>query len=377
MKRKLIIVLTTLITLTLTGCEEPEIEIPVTPEVLPEEDKEEIIPPVVPDIETPDEGFDNEAEYVEEVVNRIILHNEVKQDFSLLTSYEDPNYLYDDITLEWSSNNEAIVVNDSIAKVTVGLEDVLVTLSLEASMDEVVVEKDFEVVVKKYDIIPPKYYTPLEVMNIIETNLVNEKEYLKNVSGQSITLDDLGVTQVINNNTYVYNDYTYAIFESSSWAVSFTHKAMFYNDKIKYSHSSDKVNEVSIENYKSKYGLLADSANFTGYVISEETVLSSQLVSSEKNKHVFEYVLDNDKSSYDMRVQMKEFGGLTALPVFSSIKLTLTLDDQWNISKLETHELYKTKKRIIFIIETPLEQKLTMTFSKYENIELPDISNYI
>lgn len=238
-----------------------------------------------------------------------------------------------------------------------------------------------EIETPEEDVDNPSNYTPLEIIDFLTSNLANEKNYLKSTIGTSKTLSGFSVEQEIENNTYVYPEYVYAHYSSDSTVVTFNHKALLYNDIVNYSHagklSTKWYLDTNKNDYKKQYGILADSVNFTGYVINEETVLDSKY-SFEDDCFIFEYNLDLNLSCEDMKVQMKEFGGLVSLPEFEEIKVTIYLDYEFNILKIQTNEIYNTVKKVIVNVDTKLEQNLITTFTKFEdNVNLPNLDKYL
>lgn len=86
----------------------------------------------------------DDTSLVNEVLESLTLAASVKEDFILTTTSKD-------VKIEWTSNNEAIEINDDEAKVTRSNTDVNVTLTAEATKGEVTKEKDFTVKVIKND----------------------------------------------------------------------------------------------------------------------------------------------------------------------------------------------------------------------------------
>lgn len=224
----------------------------------------------------------------------------------------------------------------------------------------------------------PANYSPLEMIEFLNTNINNYTDYKKTSVGTSKTLSGVDVTQAIENNTYVYSEYVYAHYASNSWAVSFDHKVLLSDTFVNYTHDKNSYSNVSRQDYSNKYGIVADSINFTGYLIDEDTILSSSIETYD-SYYSFIYTLDNDLSSESMKVQMMEFGELKSLPVFDSIKITINIDKNFNILSINTNEIYNTVKRVLFWDEkTKLEQNLTTTFTRFDDLDsLPNIDDYL
>lgn len=360
MKKSLIILLSIFSILLVSSCEKDEI---IEPNV--EENDN------VPEIETPEPEFDESLEN-ENLLDTIVVYLQnnisldINMDFGVLTKYED-------VELTWTSNSDKLIINDGICRVTRSEDDVIVNLSVLITLDDLIREENFEINILRY-------LSSIEAIEVTTQNLSEKANYYKNTSGFSETLEGLiDVTQEIQNNVYYFEDYAYFVARSNSSYVNFTHRAMFKDEKVAYSHDSwsstsekSPSDTISVEDYCKSYGLDSTWENFTGFVINEDTLLSSSYLGYNNYIHSYEYDLDIDLSCYNLKVQMKAFGGLVSLPTFTNIKVIIYVDNDYNIVSFDSHELYYSTKKVFFNQTVYLEQKLTTKFIDFDPIDLPD-----
>ncbi len=373
MKRKFIILLTMLSLSVLSACDETDEEglLPPTTTLPPEDD-------LIPDIENPDLDEDT-LSFFEELFNQIDIEDTVSDDFTLESSVED-------VELEWKSYGDSIVIDDETAIVIQDVVDQNVVLEATALHNDIEYKKRFDVIVEKIVMGSPSTYTALEVMDYISAKLVHENFYYKEQLGTSSgTASGTQCAQSISNKVYKFDsDYfleTESITTKSLFNISadIFHKAYFDNVNVAYNHSSSKISDTatptasSESGYENKFGLLTNSKNFTGYVITEDTLNSSKY-EAIGNDHSFYYNLNTSTSCQSMKVQMQEYGGITNLS-FSSIELTMVVDSDWNIKYIDSKEVYEAKKGYSTIKMT---QELHTTFTKF-NLENPviEIPNYL
>lgn len=357
MKRKIMLLLLVMSISLVSGCN------PKT-EFFPD-----AVEPTLPDAVKPelDDGLTDVelvyaiADYLKEEIPNVI-----KSDFSVLT-------IYNDIVLEWTSSDEEIVsINNGIVSVKRSFVDKVITLSVDISSSEYKTTQTFDVVVEK--VLPAN-----EVIALSSENLSNERNYYKETTGTSYADALVNVNQKITNTVYVYEEYTYANLESSSWAVKFTHQAVFKNDNVSYYHtdkiqtSNNPSETITKDTYLDKYGIDYTTKNFTGFVINDDTVLSSSYLGVENSLHMYEYELDLNESCVDMKLQMKELGGLKSFPIFSSIKIVLYVDNDYNVCRYDSIEAYDTVKFVFgFDQNASLIQNLVTVIHRFDEETKPD-----
>lgn len=372
MKRKFLFLLSCMSALTLTGCFDSESDF-----LLPEIPEDTGPSDTLPDLDNPELDDDlSDEELVYAIVDYLesSLPKTTNKNFSVLTNYED-------VSLVWSvSDEEVAAVNDGIVSIVRDLEDATFTLEALITLNDYSYTGNFEVGVEKLA-------TANEIISITSQNLGNEYNYLKSTSGTSFANSTVNVTQNISNNVYVFEDYVYAHLYSESWAVKFVHQAVFKNDYVSYNHntkgssSSTPSKTVEENEYLNVYGIDYTDMNFAGYLMNDETILSTKYVGYENNLHMFEYDLDLSKSNEAMKIQMKEVGGLKTLPDFTEIKITIYVDNDYNLYKYDSLEYYSTIKTVGWDQHAKMEQKLSTSIIRYTDETLPDlnesIGNYI
>ena len=99
--------------------------------------------------------------------------------------------------------------------------------------------------------------------------------------------------------------------------------------------------DYSSEQYEEDWGRPITSQ--FNYVVSEETVLSQELISATNG--VFEYLLrlDTEKAVDGYRRQMKTISSLPEKPNFSQVEFRFIVNADGYILSSTTYEIYKTK----------------------------------
>lgn len=188
----------------------------------------------------------------------------------------------------------------------------------------------------------------------------------------------INYTQNINNVSIKHGDEYFAESVSTSTFVNLTHqsfaKTVDGEAKIAYRNSADgDISTATRAKYKEVYGVSPDDVALGGYIINDNTVKSFSVDLSNKTQLVYTVVLkaDSDEGLGAMKAQMKQFGGLNSLPVFSDVKLTLTLKNDWTPVSLVTEASYAIN--IAVLGEMNCTQVLTATYSDVNgNVEIPD-----
>ncbi len=242
----------------------------------------------------------------------------------------------------------------------------------------------------------PESHTALENIGYMVGRL-SAREYYHTESESTAKASIMGVTQSVVGS----KDYKDGILivstvstSNSSFAPSKALQRFYGEDKvvIRTAASGDKDDwdglntkwstaapaEILGKNeHTSKYGLWA--TEFSDYVVTEKTLLSADAQAVREGD---EYVLTvslsvradaatgmKDATEYYKR-QMLTMGDLDDYPSFSSVEMTFRFTEDWTLLKLETSEVYSSKK----LITANVEGKNTVTFS-YEESAV-DVSAY-
>ena len=200
---------------------------------------------------------------------------------------------------------------------------------------------------------------------------LNEYNSFKAItSGQTVSTSIIKVTQLIST-LAIKSEYSYTKNESHSELVDTDHEAYYKDSKAVYRDEDSKDYSVSsLDDYLNVYGTYPFDAAIEGYLISEDCLVSVTKVSQEGSTYVFKAVFDNEKSTNNVKIQMKKFGGLDDYPTFDLIEMNLTINSDFTLQKIDLHSKYKAKK----MLTTNCEQTYTVIYSNYnENIEVPNL----
>ncbi len=180
------------------------------------------------------------------------------------------------------------------------------------------------------------------------------------------------VTQVINV-TAIKSEYSYLYNSSSSSFYSSQHDAYYHGDKVVYKNKGDSDFTVStLETYLDKYSTYPFETRMEGYKVTGDALTSVSKLENDGDNYRFKLSLDKEKSTTNVRIQMKEFGQLDDFPTFESIELTLTVKNDYTPVKIELDSKYKAKK----MLDTDCHQTYTVTFTNFnETIEVPNLDS--
>ena len=213
--------------------------------------------------------------------------------------------------------------------------------------------------------------------NLFTTNylrrLTSYNTYKAVTSGQTVTKMILGnVTQTIDV-TAIKSDYSYQYNASHSDYYSSEHIAYYHSNQAVYKNKGDsEYTKSSLEEYLNKYGVYPFENRIEGYKVTGEAVKSITQLDKDGENYRFHLVLDPVEATNNVIIQMREFGQLDDNPKFSSIEMTLTVQNNYTPVKIELDSKYKAKK----FLETDCHQTYTVTFSNYnENIEVPNVES--
>ncbi len=384
MKRKLIILLSLLSITVTTGCTDIfDKEDILPPTTVPK--PEDTTPDVEDNLELPDENDEtyDAAVVLKEVLESIELEEYVSDDFELETNVNG-------IVLDWESTNDAIVIENELAIVQQTVYDKEVILVASATYEGASLSKTFKVVVEEIYMGTPDGYTAIEAMDYISLRLQSEQNYYKEQTGLSYGVAAGSDTeQAILNQIYKFENDFYINTESTTLKAALNvsanvyHKAYFDGYNVAYNHETKTISDTSTPSttsqagYDSTFGISANSTDFMGYIITNETINSSTYTKVDGN-HVFYYNLNTTTATPNAIIQMEKYGGIYNLK-FSSAELTMVLDDEWNIQYIDTKDVYSAKKRVVFEVNVSMTQELRTTFTKFDDITdftMPDYERF-
>ncbi|MBE6126368.1 MAG: hypothetical protein E7182_00035 [Erysipelotrichaceae bacterium] len=167
----------------------------------------------------------------------------------------------------------------------------------------------------------------------------------------------------------IKGDYSYLKNESHG-SVDSVHEAYFHGQKTLVKNlGEDKFAEKTMGEYLDAYGVNPHGHSIEGYSLTGAAINS--LIRAEGEGNLFEMTFDPEKATNNVRIQMKAFGGLDDYPVFSSIKITLKIQDDFTPITYEVKASYKAKK---WGVESDCHQEYTVTFSAFNaSPEVPNL----
>lgn len=166
-------------------------------------------------------------------------------------------------------------------------------------------------------------------------------------------------------------EYGYMKNQSDSFFVHTSHEA-YYHGQQTYCRDKDAAFALmGLETYLNTYGTYPFENSVEGY-----DVLGEGLVSIEKAEvaqgHGFKITLDPKKATTNVRIQMKRFGGLDEYPSFSSIAITMSVQDDYTPIKVSVDAQYKAK----MLFEADCHQTYDVTYSNFDqNLEIPGLED--
>lgn len=127
------------------------------------------------------------------------------------------------------------------------------------------------------------------------------------------------------------------------WRLGSTYDASSFEEMLSCEwKSGEPYAHMYLKDFIAENGLPA--TEFSVYIINEETLLSAdEVVKNQDGTYSQTYYLDpaGDKAPAHYANQMVFSGGLTALPEFTSIRITYTFDDEWQVLESVVEESYK------------------------------------
>ena len=205
--------------------------------------------------------------------------------------------------------------------------------------------------------------------------LSSYSSYEARTKGETIaTVPLLGdVTQTIQV-TAIKGTISYLNNESHSSMVDTVHTAYFRRMKTAYQDNDGKLQAASLENYLSIYGTYPFESAIEGYIITGDAVKSVTRTKAGTN-YKFTVVFDKEKATNNVKIQMKQFGGLDDYPVFQEdTTMDIIVKNDFTPVSLELRAHYKATK----VLETDCAQSYTVSYSSFnETIDIPGLTDEI
>ncbi len=149
--------------------------------------------------------------------------------------------------------------------------------------------------------------------------VVNDTEVYKESISYS-SMKGVGVRTYVSGNNYI------------RWEASKVNSV----NSVSWKSSASKISK---EKYIELYGGVPRA--YTPYIMTDETILSSQYLGEEDGVYSFQYTLDNEKATEKISMEMRTMAGTKELPLFERVSLIIRLDENWRVLEVVTDCKYQ------------------------------------
>ena len=163
------------------------------------------------------------------------------------------------------------------------------------------------------------------------------------------TVASLGYEQEIKSVLTYSGGVWFSDYSSTSSLVKLYHKAYLSGKSTVYKHSDEKSKTSPVADYRTEFGVAPGDGCLGGYELKEEYVLSALYKKYGRGATELRVVVDGERAAAKMKVQMKKFGGLKDLPVFSELSFVVYCENGEDISAYSTYAKYDIKKEIVLL----------------------------
>ena len=219
-------------------------------------------------------------------------------------------------------------------------------------------------------------FTPVELANITLLKLDDTDNWFARKHANVLAA---GVEQTINAINIRKGDIYFEENISQSSLVKAAHRFYQENDYIDYYKgkyvSPTKANypdsgkrEYTLKEFEDEWGDTKDCICI--YIISESTVLDSKIKDNGDGTHTVAMELDPTLSVIRYVKQMKMTGGLSQEPIFHTVHLELTVDDNVTLQEINIEECYD----VHMVIDAKNSVGKVKQIFKYEEKEIPEVN---
>lgn len=160
---------------------------------------------------------------------------------------------------------------------------------------------------------------------------------------------------------------------STSAFVKVYQECFVKDNELSYRFNDDAAAAISKSDYLDKYGVAADKL-LSGHVYNDESVKSATLKEKKDGVFVYEITLDKEKAHSRMIFQMKEFGGLSGYPAFTSDTVaTLTIDKNYRPLLLTYESNYRISLPVLGSPACTESETITFNYDGAKDIPSRDI----
>ena len=121
---------------------------------------------------------------------------------------------------------------------------------------------------------------------------------------------------------------------------------MVNDEKILVSKDLKKYEVYNLSDFQ-KISYSVNQYTVMGYVFNDESIKEAELVSDLNDQVSIKYTLDNELSTNLVKVDMKNSGGLSSFPTFSSIEITLTMKKDFTPVSYSINAVYEASKALL------------------------------
>ncbi|MGL4949895.1 MAG: hypothetical protein ACRC5M_05895 [Anaeroplasmataceae bacterium] len=193
----------------------------------------------------------------------------------------------------------------------------------------------------------PNEYSVLDNIGFINYNIKSKRGFGSITEGKSVgKVGPISTTQSIYNIRKINKNYSYSKVNTVGIVDLFEEK--FYTDDSILLKSVKKLDDLSKidpklytdDDYFNMYGIYP--IEFSTYIINENTILSSNMNSSE-DKYTINLKLDPSIAGKYYTRQVQKYAGSNTPAVFSYIELDISFNSKWELLTIITTEKYNVK----------------------------------
>ena len=200
--------------------------------------------------------------------------------------------------------------------------------------------------------------------NVMDVFSARESHKLQ-TKGKTVA-STMSYTQNIESVEIKSGDVSCVDYKSTSSLVNLYHTVYVKGNDVIYKENNKQGSINNITDYRKKYGVAPCDGVLDGYDITLKSILSASYNKDDNGKLMMNLTVDGELVSAAMKVQMKQFGGLEALPVFSKLTFTIVCNDGENLSSYSVYAEYAIKKRVVFVTDMTCKMDMTVTVYDYD-----------
>ncbi len=131
------------------------------------------------------------------------------------------------------------------------------------------------------------------------------------------------------------------------------------------------ANRISKDSYLESFGYVPNS--ITGYLLTDETILSAEFLGEENGIYSFYYDLDTEKSTGRLSLEMRTMAGSTSMPLFDKASITVRMNKDWQVTEVVTSSIYSVN----LLGGVTCTESVTEKFSNYnQGVQVPNVEFY-